>query len=73
VLTTIAKRQETGDLDYTAESLEDIVANFPDTMPLKDDKGKVVIAKVISVQVHDGQIDVVFEFDPKGWKKPEEA
>ena len=73
VLTTIAKKQEAGVLDYSAEALEDIVANFPDTMPLKDDKGRMVMAKVITAQVHDGQSDVTFEFDPKAWKVPVEA
>jgi hypothetical protein len=50
------------------EGLEDFAASLKGVTTLKDPKGRVVQAKVFAVLVHDGQVDVTFEFDPKGWQ-----
>ena len=54
--------------DITDEGLEDFVSNLPDTTTLTDSKGRKVVAKVFAVAIHDGQVDVTFEFDPEGWE-----
>lgn len=71
VLTTLAKKGVGPNMhDMTDEGLESVAANLPPNTVLKDQHGRRVDARVIEVRVYDGQVDVVFEFDPNGWQVP---
>jgi hypothetical protein len=71
---TLAKKgvASTGEsvIDMTDQGLEDFAASIKETTTLRDPHGRVVLAKVIEVRVHDGQVDVTFEFDPQAWQVP---
>lgn len=68
MLATLARKGVNAEgYDMTDEGLETFVANLPDTTTLKDPQGRRVYAKVFEVHVHDGQVDVTFEFDPNAW------
>ena len=68
VMTVLAK-QKPGTVGYThyGQSLQEFADNLPKSTTLKDPKGRVVAAKVVDVKVQDGQVEVVFEFDPNAW------
>ena len=66
VLTTLKRRVE-GDSD---QDLEDFVAGLGETTILTDSRGSKVTAGIVKVDIHDGQVDVVFDFDPDGWRDP---
>lgn len=66
---TLAKRGvDNRGFEMTDQGLEDFAASIKNTTTLKNPQGRVVEAKVIKVHVHDGRVDVTFEFDPEGWK-----
>ena len=65
---TLARRGQDGrGFDMTDEGLEEFVTNLPPTFPLRDPRGRIVMAKVFRAHIHDGQVDVTFEFDPDAW------
>jgi len=57
--------------DMTDQALEDFAASRKSETTLIDPQGRSLRAKVFEVHVHDGQVDVTFEFDPKGWQVPQ--
>lgn len=69
--TTLA-RHDVGQQSYDTKDpdLEDFAARIKDTTVLKDPHGRMVSAKVVEIQVREGQVDVTFEFDPNGWQVP---
>ena len=52
---------------YYGAALQDFANNVPQTTTLTDPAGRKVTAKVVNVDLHDGQVDVTFEFDPNAW------
>ncbi len=69
---TLAKKDLTATgYSMTDQGLEDFAASLKSETTLKDPKGQFVQAKVFEVHVHDGQVDVTFEFDPRGWQLPQ--
>jgi len=67
VSTTLVRR-EVGQEMFTDQALEEYAASLEGLTTLTDPQGRVVPAKVVDVQVHDGQVNATFEFDPKAWK-----
>jgi hypothetical protein len=56
------------DGDSSDIGLEEFVAELGETATLTDPrKGTKVEADIIDVHIHDGQVDVTFEFDDDGW------
>lgn len=71
VLATLARKGvDAQGYDMTDEGLEDFAASLQSATVLTDSQGRKVTAKVVEVHVHDGQVDVTFEFDPEGWQVP---
>lgn len=64
---TLAKAGPDGGFDLDDQGLEDFAASIKTSTTLRDTQGRVVEAKVVEVAIHDGQVDVTFEFDPTAW------
>ncbi len=69
VFTTIARKRFDGTVSKSALDLENFIAGLNDQnlQTLTNPQGKKVTAKVFDVQIHDDQLNVTFEFDPKAW------
>ena len=57
------------DGDSSDIGLEEFVAELGERTTLTDPKrGVKVIADIVNVHIHDGQVDVTFEFDEDAWE-----
>lgn len=71
VVTTLARRgADASGRIISDEGLEEFAASIQSHTTLTDAQGQQVTAKVVQVVVENGEVNVTFEFDPKGWKKP---
>lgn len=68
VMTTLAKQEPGADgHSFYGQALQDFANNVPQTTTLRDPQGRRVSARVVKVDLHDGMVDVIFEFDPTAW------
>ena len=69
--TTLACTTPSPDGDaLSVDALEDFAASLTKPTTLRDPQGRIVMAKAVSIRILDDAVNVVFEFDPEGWKHP---